>query len=241
MVANEAPRRWAHTAGSQRDAMPRVSDSARQSVVDLIGDAAGLLLASAHAGPRFVLVDLLRSIRGDIVVVTANPEHWNDDERRSVAAGEATVADVLRLQFLRLYAALGSGGVGVVSPDGGRGEVGASVEILGITVTLSHAPAAMARTTACTTVPMVATWAGDEVAVDIAAPLYGTRSPSRRQQDQDWTAAYVSWLEGVYRADAMNWRLPTGLTLEFFERSAALTEWHHDYNRMVARTRASSA
>ncbi len=240
MVANEAPRRWAHTPGSQREALRRVSATVRQSVVDLIGDASGVLLLSAHAGPRFVLVDLLRSIRADIVVVTANPEQWNDDERSSVAAGDSTVADVLRLQFLRLYAALDSGGVGLVSPDGGLGEVGASVEILGTTVTLSRAAAAMARTTAVASVPVVATWAGDQVAVDIAAPLDGTRSGSGRQQDQHWTEAYARWLDGVYRADAMNWRLPTGLTLEFFERSAALTEWHHDYNRMVARIRTSS-
>jgi hypothetical protein len=240
VVANEAPRRWAHTPGSQREALRRVSASARQSLVGLIGDASGLLIVSAHAGPRFVLVDLLRSIRHDLVVVTANPEQWGRDDRRSVANGDATVADVLRLQFLRLYTALGSGGVGLISPDGGRGEVGWPVEVLRTQVEISGAAAAMARTIGCDSVPVVATWARDQLAVDIAAPLVPTTSGSATSWDQEWVEGYAAWLEHVYRADPMNWRLPTALTLEFFERSAAVTEWHHDYNRMVARIRAAS-
>ncbi len=241
MARNEEPRRWANTPGSERESQRRVSDSVRQSLGDLVADASGLLIVSAHAGPRFVLADLLRSIRPDLVVVTANPEQWRPDERRSVANGDATVDDVLRLQFLRMYTALRSGGVGMISPDGGRGEVGWPVEILRTRVAISGAAAAMARTSGCDSVPVVATWAGDQLAVDIATPLAPRISGNATSWDQEWIEGYATWLEHLYRADAMNWRLPTGLTLEFFEPSTVVTQWHHAYNRMVAAARASPA
>jgi len=237
IAANELPRVWANDPASQPRVRAVVARDDRVRLGALLRSPTRVLIVGAHAGPRFVVPELIRTERPDAVVLSANPEHWRHDERTAVASGRTTRAELLRLRYVEAFTALRNGGVAYASPDGGLGENLDDAVVLGVGVRLSRAIAALARLTGATSVPVAPVWRRGAVRLVVGDPLDPTHITDDTGWERAWLEGYAAWLEGVYRSDAMTWRIPTGVTAAFFEPDARIMEWRRTYNRRIAALR----